>query len=79
MLVHVIMSNTFPCLLGKKISLGNPNHHDEEWEVSHSNCELKKDVRPLLPSCWSSFMDTRNLSIKGAYEICQINHKLSMV
>jgi hypothetical protein len=30
MLVHAIMSNTFSHLLGMKISLGNPNHHDEE-------------------------------------------------
>jgi hypothetical protein len=30
MLVHVIMFNTFPHLLGMKINLGNPNHHDEE-------------------------------------------------
>jgi hypothetical protein len=31
-----------------KISLGNPDHHDEEWEVSHSNFELKKDIKTSI-------------------------------
>jgi hypothetical protein len=42
MLLHVIMSNTFSHLLGMKISSSNLDPHDEEWEVSHSNFELKK-------------------------------------